>query len=101
MLSNPDIFTYYDDHEIFGHRYTLVIARIVKALFGVEAERWMQPHTVIYMGGISIFIVCFIAELSCGMMHKFVDCLCCCLDKKEGEVTHSTDIYKEMSPEDQ
>lgn len=35
------------------------------------------------------------------MMTKMVYCLCCsCLDLTESDITHSTDIYKELSPED-
>ena len=101
MLSNPDIFHYDDDHKIFGHRWTKAMGYFIERFFGVDPERWMRPHIILYMSGISIFILCFIAETTTGAMHKLVDCLCCCLDKKEGEITHSTDIYKEMSPEDQ
>ena len=61
-----------------------------------------MPHTVVYMIGICIFLLCFIGELSCGIMTKLIYCMCCsCLDLQEREVTHSTDIYNELSPEDQ
>ena len=60
----------------------------------------MQPHTIVYLIGVSIFLLLFVMEVTCSLMTKLVHCLCCGLDT-EGEVTHSTDIYKELSLEDQ
>ena len=60
-----------------------------------------EPILSVFIG-ICIFLLCFISELSCGIMTKIIYCMCCsCLDLQEREVTHSTDIYNELSPEDQ
>ena len=100
MISNPDIFTY-KDIELYDEQGEYA-SELLNSLFGLEPQRFQQPHTVIYMGGILIFILCFILERCCGFMTKCVKCFCCgCLPEESEEVHHSSDIYEELSPEDQ
>lgn len=98
MLSNPDIFTYKEeDHE--GNHF---ISSLLERLFGLESERFQQPHTVLYLVGIIIFLICFILERVFGLMTKLVYCCCCgCIDLSKNRDSHSTDIYRELSREDQ
>ena len=59
MLSNPEIFTYDDNEDFFGIWFVSLLGRVVEALFGIERERFLMPHTIIYMLGITLFLICF------------------------------------------
>ena len=81
MLSNRDILSYKGSEEYFGKNFVALLAKGIEALFGVDQERFIMPHTVAYVIGICIFLLCFISELSCGIMTKLIYCCCCsCLD---------------------
>ena len=81
MLSNPEILNYEGSEQYFGKNFVALLAKGIEALFGVDHERFIMPHTVAYVIGICIFLLCFISELSCGIMTKLIYCCCCsCLD---------------------
>ena len=81
MLSNPEILNYKESEQYFGKNFVALLAKGIEALFGIDHERFIMPHTVAYVIGICIFLLCFISELSCGIMTKLIYCCCCsCLD---------------------
>ena len=59
MLSNQEIFAYHDDEDFFGIWFVRLLGRLIEALFGIEKERFLLPHTIVYMLGIIIFVICF------------------------------------------
>ena len=76
------------------------MSAILESVFDLEPERFQQSHTVIYLFGILIFLLCFLLQRAFGFMNRVVSSVCgSCFDMKRN-VNHSTDIYKELSPED-
>ena len=105
MLSNPDIFTY-EDEKISApgwmQEFTKLFAQGAVNLLGEEYEdRFSQVHTVIYCFGISIFLVLFLLEKVFGAIEKLLGKCFRFFDDKEKEQEFSTDIYSELTPNQQ
>ena len=104
MISNPDIFTYenIDLSEIgWSKGYVKSFSKGFTYVFGVETTRFNQIHTVLYILGITLFLLLFLIEECTGFFGTFVGGCLNLLDADKKTKTFSNDIYKELSAEDQ
>ena len=104
MLSNPDIFTY-ENKDLGIPEWTETYVKIFSGLgvnvLGAEPERFNQIHTVIYCFGIGIFLILFVIEKITGSISKLIGKCFYVLNDEEKNLNFSTDIYLDLSPEDQ
>ena len=85
MISNPDIFNFNDSDKVdskFLRAYGAQISLWFNKIFGVESTRLNQLHTIIYLIGIFIFLVCFILERLFRIFSRGINAMCCCIRKQ-------------------
>lgn len=103
MLSNPEIFTY-ENKDLskveWAKNYMDFFSSGFNKLFGTDQTRFAQVHTVIYFIGIVLFVVLFFVERCSGVFSRLIGA-CCGLFDQEGATQFSSNIFEELSPEDQ
>ena len=102
MISNTELLNYSAPENYFGKTIAKLIGLILEELIGLDKERFLQPHTAIYIIGTIFFIIIYIIDTTSGFVTKMITDTCCSMLNSSGkEDAHSCDIYREMSHEDQ
>lgn len=82
MISNPDIFNFNNSEKVktsLLRKYGTIVSNWWNWLFGTDQKRLEQLHTIIYLIGTFIFLVCFIIERVFGLFSALIEKLCCCI----------------------
>lgn len=93
MISNPDIFNFNDSEKIkskFLRLYAAQISLWFNKIFGVESTRLEQLHTIVYLIGIFVFLVCFILERVFSLFSKGINAMCCCIRQ---QMVHEKEVF--------
>ena len=102
MLTNQDIFSTVvnEDRSEVLFAFTEAVIYPVAWTFGLEEERFQTDHAMLYICGIALFLVFFLLERFFGLFKIIVD-WCCCMEDDDIEETFCSNIFEEMSLEDQ
>ena len=104
MLTSLDIFSTEDTNK---HENLLLVWLTKKftfpivELFGLEKERFMTNHAVLYICGIALFLVCFLLERFFSLFRTAIsNCLCLSDDNIQSDKRNfCSNIYEELSIE--
>ena len=102
ILSDTDIFqgavNPSRSDALFAFTQTVVYPLVY--LGSLDENRFKTDHAVLYVCGLAFFLVCFLLERTFGICKMLVD-WCCCMENDETEEIVCTDIFGELSLEDQ
>ena len=70
MLSNTELLSYDVPENFFGKTVAKLIGTIIQKLTGLEKERFLQPHTALYILGTIFFTIVCIIDIASGLISK-------------------------------
>ena len=88
------------DLDISLFIFTQTVIYPVQYAFGLEEDRFKTDHAMLYICGIALFVTCFLFERLFGLVTMTVDWFCC-MDNDDVEQTVCTNIFEDLSLEDQ
>lgn len=106
MISNPDVFSFNDADKVKWSlliSYGELVSKWFETIIGSDADRFKQLHTIIFLIGILIFLVCFILERVFGLFSRLVSMFCCCIYRQEKHnmnIGFSNNFLAEMDIDD-
>ena len=80
--------------------FTQTVVYPMAYLGSLDESRFKTDHAILYICGLSCFLLCFFLERTCGICKMLVD-WCCCMEADETKDMVCTDIFGELSLEDQ
>ena len=102
ILTDPDIFhgsiNPLRSEGLFA--FTQAVVYPIAYLGSLDENRFKTDHAILYICGLAFFILCFIFERTFGLCKMLVN-WCCCMENDETKDIVCTDIFRELSLEDQ